>query len=251
MRFQYGRGCTIYFLWYDWVHSPSMLLVWKGSETSHHLGDKRQNYLQWAELTTMVHINYSYTRMMKKDMPRHLAPVVIKYYFIQDLHVSLKLEVARNTQFTRNTQSTRNPQITPNTQNTLNAPNTLNLQNTQITPNIQNTKTLRSLQTLRTLETFWTLRTFKHSGHSGHLKHLDHSKHSEYSKHSEHSDHSKHSKNSGRSDHSKHSKHHYQLSDDCSIREFCHYLHCYCSTGGENLRFIKCHQVVAIYDLSG
>ena len=44
---------------------------------------------------------------------------------------------------------------------------------------------------------------------------------------------------------------HYQLSDDCSIREFCHYLHCYGSTGGENLRFIKCHQVVAIYDLSG
>jgi len=44
---------------------------------------------------------------------------------------------------------------------------------------------------------------------------------------------------------------HYQLSNDCSIRDFCYYLHCYSSTGGENLRFIKCHQVVAIYDLSG
>ena len=32
---------------------------------------------------------------------------------------------------------------------------------------------------------------------------------------------------------------HYQLSNDCSNREFCHYLHCYCSTGSENLRFIK------------
>ena len=31
---------------YGWVHSLSMLLVWKRSETSHHLGDKRQNFLQ-------------------------------------------------------------------------------------------------------------------------------------------------------------------------------------------------------------
>jgi len=33
---------------------------------------------------------------MKKDVPRHLAPVVVKYYFIQDLHTSLKLEVAKS-----------------------------------------------------------------------------------------------------------------------------------------------------------
>jgi len=34
--------------------------------------------------------------MMEKDMPKHLAPVVVKYYFIQDLHASLKLEVAKS-----------------------------------------------------------------------------------------------------------------------------------------------------------
>ena len=37
-----------------------------------------------------------YTRMMKKDVTRHLAPVVVKYYFIQDLCASLKLEVAKS-----------------------------------------------------------------------------------------------------------------------------------------------------------
>ena len=26
------------------MHSLSMLLVWKGSETSHHLGEERQNF---------------------------------------------------------------------------------------------------------------------------------------------------------------------------------------------------------------
>ena len=34
--------------------------------------------------------------MMKKDVPRHLVPVVVKYYFIQDLHASLKLEVVKS-----------------------------------------------------------------------------------------------------------------------------------------------------------
>ena len=34
--------------------------------------------------------------MMEKDVPRNLAPVVVKYYFIQDLHASLKLEVAKS-----------------------------------------------------------------------------------------------------------------------------------------------------------
>ena len=34
--------------------------------------------------------------MKEKDVPRHLAPVVVKYYFIQDLHASLKLEVAKS-----------------------------------------------------------------------------------------------------------------------------------------------------------
>ena len=38
----------------------------------------------------------SYTRMKKTDVPRHLASVVVKYYFIQDLHASLKLEVAKS-----------------------------------------------------------------------------------------------------------------------------------------------------------
>jgi len=33
--------------------------------------------------------------MMEKDVPRHLAPVIVKYYFIQDLHSPLKLEVRR------------------------------------------------------------------------------------------------------------------------------------------------------------
>ena len=39
-----------------------------------------------------------YTRMKEKDVPRHLAPVVVEYYFIQDLHVSLKLKVAKSPQ---------------------------------------------------------------------------------------------------------------------------------------------------------
>ena len=34
--------------------------------------------------------------MKEKDVPRHLAPVIFKYYFIQDLHASLKLEVAKS-----------------------------------------------------------------------------------------------------------------------------------------------------------
>jgi len=40
-----------------------------------------------------------YAIMMEKDVPRHLAPVVVKYYFIQDLHASLKLEVEKSVKF--------------------------------------------------------------------------------------------------------------------------------------------------------
>jgi len=33
--------------WQGRVHSLSMLSVWKGFETSHHLGEERQNFLQY------------------------------------------------------------------------------------------------------------------------------------------------------------------------------------------------------------
>ena len=77
-----------------------MLLVWKGSETSHHLGGKYQNYLQRAEFYHTFSLFKELLQpqwtsiILYNDVPRHLAPVVVKYYFIQDLHTSLKLEVA-------------------------------------------------------------------------------------------------------------------------------------------------------------
>ena len=37
---------------YGWVHNLSMLLVWKRSETSHHLGDERQIFLQHQRIVS-------------------------------------------------------------------------------------------------------------------------------------------------------------------------------------------------------
>ena len=41
---------------YGWVHSLSMLLVWKRSETSHHLVDERQNFLQHQRIVFYLFI---------------------------------------------------------------------------------------------------------------------------------------------------------------------------------------------------
>ena len=91
-------------LWYNWVYSLPMLLVWKGSKTSHHLDGKcqiicsKQNFITLSSyLQSFCNHNghQLYTTMMKKDVPRYLAPVVVKYYIIQDLHTSLKLEVTK------------------------------------------------------------------------------------------------------------------------------------------------------------
>ena len=37
---------------YGWVHSLSMLLVWKRSETSHYLGDERKDFLQHQRIVS-------------------------------------------------------------------------------------------------------------------------------------------------------------------------------------------------------
>ena len=42
-----------------WVHSLSILLVWKGSETSHHLSEDRPNF--WALFHDLDATTYSST----------------------------------------------------------------------------------------------------------------------------------------------------------------------------------------------
>ena len=84
------------------MHSLSMLLVWKRSETSHHLGDERQNSLQHQRIvsrflaissasaaTTIINYKLKLWQIMAKDVPGRLVAAVVNYCFIHGFHSSL------------------------------------------------------------------------------------------------------------------------------------------------------------------
>ena len=67
------------------VRSLSMLLVWWGSETSHHLGEERQNFVihftgfaQWHPVLSNNSdtLNFALSDD-KKDGPKHLVVIVV------------------------------------------------------------------------------------------------------------------------------------------------------------------------------
>ena len=73
-----------------------MLKVWKGSETSHHLGDDCQNFLQHlGTISGLLAVSNASaatipTGAMEKYLPGQFVPMVVNYYFIDTLHVSLQ-----------------------------------------------------------------------------------------------------------------------------------------------------------------